>query len=1476
MHGRISDEQPGHAATSVRILHVQHATNQTLLCIHPPCSPILLSLAASFSLGLATSCPKNQYKIWSGCRPCQNAGCPAGYRRAGYCGGTTNGYQCLQQQCPLNKYAVGGQPAGPGASGFLTSSCRPCANSACAFGHERVGFCTGTTNGYACEPICPANSFAFRAKECRRCKNLQCNTLLYKRVGTCTGAIDGYTCALIPCQANEYRTERRNWWGKVVAGACDTCTNIQCPDGYERAGDCSNTTNGYTCKLTPCPADHYHHRTALTTGATITSATASPTPPSSTANTASITATLAPTASTSPPVSVVTTTTAALTATAQPNSLGWAFDTDCKAGQDPCATKLTKKHCNGGLAIDKGQHSYATLTEAKHACTALGSTCFGVYDVGCAQTRAVYLCDASKIKSPVDLESSTSSCVYAKPAQHPGGINSITTTTATDATAAATLSPTTPVPTKPASQCTAWVRTAGELCMQHPGITVDGHRGDDTTAQKCKDLCAARADCVAINYYRASVCTSCGVPSRCYLLDAEGHDNGCKNITQTGADTYRCTNRPATTTITATLFAATTVTTTSITTPAIPTPPTATTISTASITTSTKETPPTTTTISTPTVDRTTGSTTGAASTFADATNQGCATSAESSWRMWGTHTCQQMQDHWKVCSTASDVNHATVTMNCPCTCSKYGVRIGTAVKIDTTTTRSEAHATPRRLRKDILLMQTLSQPDTSGSTSNTNTSSTTATLAPTASTSPPVSVVTTTTAALTATAQPNSLGWAFDTDCKAGQDPCATKLTKKHCNGGLAIDKGQHSYATLTEAKHACTALGSACFGVYDVGCTQTSAVYLCDASKIKSPVDLESSSSSCVYAKPAQHPGGINSITTTTNTQCRACRNSHCRGDQYRSGSCGGVSNSSTLGFDCNACTSSTCPAGQYRSGACGTNTQPTANNFACNICSNSKCQANEDRVGTCGGTVNGFSCAVYSGTCTNGQLHSPENRRRYHHCGSCNRGFTLLQSSYSCVDCSNYTANRSSFHCELYQFQTAASCAVADQTSCSDYAGECPNGRLISLAQRRQANQCGSCNAGYTVDAQHMCRPFAGNCTNGVLATQAARTQDSHCKACNTGYKLDGASKQCVPFSGNCDHGGFVAPQNTRKKDNECDTCQNGYDIRNGTCVAWAGTCANGRLISQAERKHDDHCGSCNNTGTGYTLLKRPAGAGTESSAMHKHTCERTCTEAGYRPDNCGLVCEPLETISSHHLVTSNSNFTFDDFHCVTAAAHEINLRYAEEQATLIFLTWAAIVLGAFSFALWLGCLVTRKFTCTRSFFSDSWLIILFALRTYDIVSDFAFRFISLKKGGAFDYATTTDADTVRLISLVSAILGAVLYIPSVLSLRAQASFYGPSSATAKWAFYVTMGILLFEDLPQAGITGLYLLELGFTRSYIATISFGCTCLMVLCALTGCCRGKPSNNTESDKWVQPQQQLSYVGRDCVRKTNAYDNGC
>jgi hypothetical protein len=42
---------------------------------------------------------------------------------------------------------------------------------------------------------------------------------------------------------------------------------------------------------------------------------------------------------------------------------------------------------------------------------------------------------------------------------------------------------------------------------------------------------------------------------------------------------------------------------------------------------------------------------------------------AEASWTMWGSHSCEQMQDGWQVCTTTEDVNHGTVMANCTCVC---------------------------------------------------------------------------------------------------------------------------------------------------------------------------------------------------------------------------------------------------------------------------------------------------------------------------------------------------------------------------------------------------------------------------------------------------------------------------------------------------------------------------------------------------------------------------------------------------------------------------------------------------------------------------------------------------------------------------------------------------------------------------------------------------------------------------------------
>ena len=52
------------------------------------------------------------------------------------------------------------------------------------------------------------------------------------------------------------------------------------------------------------------------------------------------------------------------------------------------------------------------------------------------------------------------------------------------------------------------------------------------------------------------------------------------------------------------------------------------------------------------------------------AKGQTCTVSAsEAAWRMWGTHSCQQVHSEWGVCTNGADPNHDTMVTNCPATC---------------------------------------------------------------------------------------------------------------------------------------------------------------------------------------------------------------------------------------------------------------------------------------------------------------------------------------------------------------------------------------------------------------------------------------------------------------------------------------------------------------------------------------------------------------------------------------------------------------------------------------------------------------------------------------------------------------------------------------------------------------------------------------------------------------------------------------
>ena len=67
-------------------------------------------------------------------------------------------------------------------------------------------------------------------------------------------------------------------------------------------------------------------------------------------------------------------------------------------------------------------------------------------------------------------------------------------------------------------------------------------------------------------------------------------------------------------------------------------------------------------------------------------------------------------------------------------------------------------------------------------------------------------------------------------------------KIEKKHCNH----NKHAIPYSTLKAAEDACVQKGSSCAGVYDGGCNNRGAFYLCKVGTFRT------SSSSCVYKPP------------------------------------------------------------------------------------------------------------------------------------------------------------------------------------------------------------------------------------------------------------------------------------------------------------------------------------------------------------------------------------------------------------------------------------------------------------------------------------------------------------------------------------------------------------------------------------------------------------------------------------------------
>ena len=130
----------------------------------------------------------------------------------------------------------------------------------------------------------------------------------------------------------------------------------------------------------------------------------------------------------------------------------------------------------------------------------------------------------------------------------------------------------------------------------------------------------------------------------------------------------------------------------------------------------------------------------------------------------------------------------------------------------------------------------------------------------------------------------------------------------------------------------------------------------------------------------------------------------------------------------------------------------------------------------------------------------------------------------------------------------------------------------------------NSCLSCDGGYHLSSSKSCVANTCTCSNGVAATETDCLVDGagRCSSCRGGYEKSGYS--CIGYAGSCANGDLITAQTSRTADNQCGSCHGGYYLSGTTCPGYAGTCTNGDLIAQPSRTSENHCGSCSN---GYYL-------------------------------------------------------------------------------------------------------------------------------------------------------------------------------------------------------------------------------------------------------------------------------------------------
>ena len=183
------------------------------------------------------------------------------------------------------------------------------------------------------------------------------------------------------------------------------------------------------------------------------------------------------------------------------------------------------------------------------------------------------------------------------------------------------------------------------------------------------------------------------------------------------------------------------------------------------------------------------------------------------------------------------------------------------------------------------------------------------------------------------------------------------------------------------------------------------------------------------------------------------------------------------------------------------------------------------------------------------------------------------------------------------------------------------------------------------------------------------------------------------------------------------------------------------------------------------------------------------------------------------------------------CTQESVDMLNAFVDEKQSYIDFYIAASVLVGlivCFGLFCWVDKLGV----------SETILVLIVGVRSFDMFSDWAFFAISLRKGGAFALAYAAqggDPDVIWIVSLSFCILGSLLWLPDLYGFAKRVD-PDADNKDRNQAAGVTACVFLFEDLPQLVLNAaIYLPTMGIENA--DTIAIFALCMSGLSLMLNC---------------------------------------